>query len=202
MTDAAVPPAPEGRPGAKLKAAPVLAADGRPLKRSLARALRMQKLRALALIAPLLLFVLITFIAPIADMLFRSVENQIVSNTLPQTTERARGLGQHHRGGAGRSGVRGAVLRHVPGRRGQGAHQAGQPPELRADRDLVAVPLDRARCRQDRRGVPGRAQGAEPALERCRLLVCADDRQSRGSARHRAGQRAAQAAERAGFGHL
>ena len=87
MTDAAAPPAPEGRPGAKLKAAPVLAADGRPLKRSLARALRMQKLRALALVAPLLLFVLITFIAPIADMLFRSVENQIVSNTLPQTTE-------------------------------------------------------------------------------------------------------------------
>ena len=64
---------------------PVLAADGTPLKRSLARALRMQKLRALALIAPLLLFVLITFIAPIADMLFRSVENQIVSETLPET---------------------------------------------------------------------------------------------------------------------
>ena len=67
---------------------PVLAADGTPLKRSLARALRMQKLRALGLIAPLLLFVLVTFIAPIADMLFRSVENQIVSNTLPRATER------------------------------------------------------------------------------------------------------------------
>ncbi|MCA0870580.1 ABC transporter permease [Seohaeicola saemankumensis] len=64
---------------------PVLAADGTPLKRSLARALRMQKLRALALIAPLLLFVLLTFIAPIADMLFRSVENQIVSATMPAT---------------------------------------------------------------------------------------------------------------------
>ncbi|MEY8827256.1 ABC transporter permease [Sedimentitalea sp. XS_ASV28] len=64
---------------------PVLAADATPLKRSLARALRLQKMRALALIAPLLLFVLITFIAPIADMLFRSVENQIVSETLPQT---------------------------------------------------------------------------------------------------------------------
>ena len=62
---------------------PVLAADGTPLKRSLNRALRAQKMRALALIAPLLIFVLVTFIAPIADMLFRSVENQIVSNTLP-----------------------------------------------------------------------------------------------------------------------
>lgn len=65
----------------------MLAADGTPLKRSLNRALRRQKLRALALIAPLLIFVLVTFIAPIADMLFRSVENQIVSETLPRTTD-------------------------------------------------------------------------------------------------------------------
>jgi len=66
---------------------PVLAADGTPLKRRLRRALRVQKMRALALIAPLLVFVLVTFIAPIADMLFRSIENQIVSGTLPYTVE-------------------------------------------------------------------------------------------------------------------
>ena len=65
----------------------VLAADGTPLKRSLSRALRRQKLRALGLIAPLLFFVLITFIVPIASMLFRSVENEIVGNTLPYTVE-------------------------------------------------------------------------------------------------------------------
>ncbi|WP_169569943.1 ABC transporter permease [Sneathiella limimaris] len=64
---------------------PVLAADGTPLKRSLKRSLRLQKFRALMLIAPLLAFILITFIAPIADMLFRSVENKIVEETLPQT---------------------------------------------------------------------------------------------------------------------
>ncbi|PIV75167.1 MAG: ABC transporter permease [Rhodobacteraceae bacterium CG17_big_fil_post_rev_8_21_14_2_50_65_11] len=64
----------------------VLAADGRPLKTSLRRALRAQKIRAMLLIAPLLLFILVTFIAPIADMLFRSVENQIVGDTLPETT--------------------------------------------------------------------------------------------------------------------
>ncbi len=69
---------------------PVLAADGTPLKRSLRRALRAQKLRALALIAPLLIFVLLTFIAPIADMLFRSVENQITGKTLPMTVEELR----------------------------------------------------------------------------------------------------------------
>lgn len=62
---------------------PVLAADGTPLKRSLSRALRQQKMRALLLIAPLLLFVMLSFIWPIAVMLFRSVENEIVENTLP-----------------------------------------------------------------------------------------------------------------------
>ena len=66
---------------------PMLAADGTPLKLSLARALRRQKLRALLLICPLLLFILVTFLAPIADMLFRSVENTIVPDTLPRTVE-------------------------------------------------------------------------------------------------------------------
>jgi putative spermidine/putrescine transport system permease protein len=63
----------------------VLAADGRPLKASLNRALRRQKIRALALISPLLIFILVSFVMPIADMLFRSVENQIVSETIPRT---------------------------------------------------------------------------------------------------------------------
>ena len=66
---------------------PMLAADGTPLKRSLARSLRRQKLRALLLIAPLLIFVVISFIIPIASMLFRSVENSIVVETLPLTVE-------------------------------------------------------------------------------------------------------------------
>ena len=59
--------------------------DGQPLGKSLARALRREKLRALALIAPLLLFVLVSFLFPIGDMLFRSVENSIVEETLPGT---------------------------------------------------------------------------------------------------------------------
>jgi len=63
----------------------VLAADGTPLKKSLQRALRAQKLRALALIAPLLLFVLISFVVPIGQMLYRSVQNDIVADTLPLT---------------------------------------------------------------------------------------------------------------------
>ena len=64
---------------------PIVAADGRPLKASLNRALRQEKLRALMLIAPLLIFVLVAFIAPIGDMLFRSVQDDIASRTLPRT---------------------------------------------------------------------------------------------------------------------
>ncbi|MCF6233665.1 MAG: ABC transporter permease [Rhodobacteraceae bacterium] len=64
---------------------PVLAADGTPLKRSLAKALRREKTRALLLIAPLLIFVLISFIFPIGKMLLRSVENDIVADTIPLT---------------------------------------------------------------------------------------------------------------------
>jgi len=64
---------------------PMMTMDGKPLKRSLAIALRRQKVRALLLISPLLIFVLFTFLFPIASMLFRSVENDIVSEILPET---------------------------------------------------------------------------------------------------------------------
>ena len=63
----------------------ILAADGTPLKQRLQRTLRRQKLRALMLVAPLLIFILLSFVAPIVDMLFRSVENHIVADTLPRT---------------------------------------------------------------------------------------------------------------------
>jgi putative spermidine/putrescine transport system permease protein len=66
---------------------PLRAADGRPLKASLARALRAQKLRAFLLTAPLLLFLLVAFVIPIGDMLLRSVDNRIVPETLPRTTD-------------------------------------------------------------------------------------------------------------------
>ncbi|WP_346914928.1 ABC transporter permease [uncultured Roseibium sp.] len=61
--------------------------DGRPLKASLRKALRREKLRAFLLIAPLLVFVIVTFVAPIVDMLLRSVENSIVEETLPETVQ-------------------------------------------------------------------------------------------------------------------
>jgi len=66
---------------------PMLAADGTPLKISLARAMRRKKRQALLLVAPLFLFILFTFFIPIGDMLFRSVENQLVGNVLSRTVE-------------------------------------------------------------------------------------------------------------------
>lgn len=64
-----------------------LTKDGVPLKRSLAKALRREKFRALMLIMPLLVFVVVSFIFPIGDMLFRSVENKIVKDTIPGTVK-------------------------------------------------------------------------------------------------------------------
>ncbi len=66
---------------------PLTTVDGKPLKVSLARALRREKIKSLVLIAPLFLFLLVSFIIPIADMLWRGVEDPIVSTYLPRTTE-------------------------------------------------------------------------------------------------------------------
>ena len=65
----------------------LLSADGIPLKKSLNRSLRQQKMRALLLIAPLLIFILVAFIMPIISMLSRSVENELVGQTLPLTVQ-------------------------------------------------------------------------------------------------------------------
>lgn len=60
-------------------------ADGTPLKASLARAQRRLKIRAVLLVLPLFIFIMGTFFVPVFDMLFRSVENQIVPEILVKT---------------------------------------------------------------------------------------------------------------------
>lgn len=65
----------------------LVTADGTPLRLSLARAMRRQKMWALLLVCPLFFFIMITFFVPIVDMLFRSVENSIVSEILPRSTK-------------------------------------------------------------------------------------------------------------------
>ncbi|HWK43768.1 MAG TPA: ABC transporter permease [Stellaceae bacterium] len=58
---------------------------GRDLKRRLKRAETGQRLRALALTAPLLLFVLVAFVLPIGLMLFRAVYDPDVARVAPRT---------------------------------------------------------------------------------------------------------------------
>ena len=60
-------------------------ADPRALQRSLGRAERVRKLRAFALTLPLLVFLMLTFLVPIAALLKRAIENPEVANTLPRT---------------------------------------------------------------------------------------------------------------------
>jgi len=66
---------------------PVLAADGTPLKASLNRALRKSRIRAVLLVAPLFIFILVSFIVPLVNMAARSVDNWQVGEILPRTTE-------------------------------------------------------------------------------------------------------------------
>lgn len=61
--------------------------DGVPLKVALKRAERGRNLRAMALIAPLFLFILLTFAAPIGMLLFRAVYDPDLVTKLPATTE-------------------------------------------------------------------------------------------------------------------
>jgi len=63
---------------------PLLAADGTPLKQKLARTTRRMKWNALLLTLPLVFFLLISFVLPIGQMLYRSVHNPTGSNVLPQ----------------------------------------------------------------------------------------------------------------------
>ncbi|HSS65393.1 MAG TPA: ABC transporter permease, partial [Gammaproteobacteria bacterium] len=60
-------------------------AEGMSLKSALAKAERRNKIRAFLLVVPLLLFVSFTFLAPIAQMMFRSVDNPVVAEVFPET---------------------------------------------------------------------------------------------------------------------
>jgi putative spermidine/putrescine transport system permease protein len=56
------------------------------LKARLRRAERMQRLRALGLVLPLFLFILIVFVTPIVILMTRAVDNPEIANNLPRTT--------------------------------------------------------------------------------------------------------------------
>ena len=71
-------------PDSTIAIAPTI--DGVPLKVKLRRAERMRKVKAMLLIMPLILFLVVSFVAPIAAMLFLSVQNPEMGEILPNTS--------------------------------------------------------------------------------------------------------------------
>jgi len=65
----------------------LVTSDGTPLRRALERSMRRRKLTAFMLVAPLLAFILIFFAFPIAQMMWRSVDNPQVVDALPRTLD-------------------------------------------------------------------------------------------------------------------
>ena len=65
----------------------ILTTDGIPLKVSLKRAERRNKIRALLLVLPLALFITVTFVIPIISMLTRSVDDKQINTVFPKTFE-------------------------------------------------------------------------------------------------------------------
>mgnify|MGYP001343643279 FL=1 len=63
----------------------ILSSDGVPLEQSLRKAEKKNKIKAFLLVAPLLLFLLITYIFPIGEMFTRSIDDKMVTNMLPKT---------------------------------------------------------------------------------------------------------------------
>jgi putative spermidine/putrescine transport system permease protein len=59
--------------------------DGTPLRVRLRQAERRERIKAIALIAPLFLFVVVTFLLPILVMLFNAIHDPDIKNTLPTT---------------------------------------------------------------------------------------------------------------------
>ena len=72
----------------------ILTTDGIPLEVSLKKAERRNKIKAFLLVAPLLLFLIITYVFPIGDMLMRSVDDKMVTE-MESTTHLEESLGRH-----------------------------------------------------------------------------------------------------------
>lgn len=70
-------------------------ADANDLKAKLRRAERLKKFEAFMLVSPLLLFILVSFLFPILQLLWKSVANPEVINVLPHTTRVIRAWDGH-----------------------------------------------------------------------------------------------------------
>ena len=65
----------------------ILTTDGIPLKVSLKKTERRNKIKAFLLVSPLLLFIIVTFVIPIGDMLTRSIDDSQVNSVYANTFE-------------------------------------------------------------------------------------------------------------------
>ena len=63
----------------------ILTTDGIPLKESLKKSERKNKIRAVLLVAPLLIFIFFTFVVPIGSMLTRSTDDSYINKIFPKT---------------------------------------------------------------------------------------------------------------------
>ena len=70
--------------------APLVAADGTPLKRKLEQALRASRIRAFGLVLPLLAFILAVLIVPIIVFMSQGLYNPVYANLMPRSAEMVR----------------------------------------------------------------------------------------------------------------
>ncbi|GAB3183010.1 ABC transporter permease subunit [Hydrogenophaga aquatica] len=73
----------------------MMIAGGTDLAQQLRRAERRKKVRAVALTLPLLIFLLVFFLVPLASLLVRAVENPEVADALPRTGQALDGWDRH-----------------------------------------------------------------------------------------------------------
>ena len=149
------------------------------LKRKLSIAERRGKLKALGLIAPLFLFIIVSFVVPIALMLSNAVYDPDISDNLPNTVAAARRL---ERQGTAR---RNSLCR--AGRRPQGGAKRPRPPTSSAS---ASTTKSRA-CAARSAPTPARSKAIDvTALQGAGAGPRSDVRRPRVLGRDQAGRRA------------
>jgi putative spermidine/putrescine transport system permease protein len=140
------------------------AADPLGLRRQLARAGRRRQWRAFALTLPLLLFLLLTFLVPIAALLERAIENPEVARALPRTVLELRGW----KGSGVPAPAAFAALVHDLGRLQESSDAGALARRLNSE-----VPGARSLVMSTYRALPleGTDAASSPALLRDRLLA-------------------------------
>ena len=157
--------------------------DGAALARRLRGLKRKGRMKALLLVAPLMLFLIAIFVLPIGMLLTRSVDNSEVAETLPNTVARARRMERRKRA---RRGALRRLRRRSESVLERGCGRDRQASQLLRDRHALHADQDRAHHPQCRGALPRRlrrrstSNGARRAIggsssRRCRrspISIC------------------------------